>query len=173
MRRGITGGRREFGRLRLRGRYITVLICAGKRETHGRGCRWKWRERVRGHVMDWGWLAPASRWCGGSWQFGGKGRQGRCGGRGEKSLQANLLLLGVRAGEADGRVPRTTCPSLTLFHGSCSRWFTCAALLWEGVTLASHVGRSAKLYAGRRSVQILRIRLAFTNEGHQSGRGEC
>lgn len=51
--------------------------------------------------MDWGWLAPASRWCGRTWQFGGKGRQGRCGDRGEKSLQVNLLLRGVGAGEVD------------------------------------------------------------------------
>ena len=69
LRRSMISRRCRFGRLEFRGGSIAMLMCLGERETRGWGCRRRWRERLRAHVIEQGRrLRREARWgrCGGS-----------------------------------------------------------------------------------------------------------
>jgi len=126
-----------------------MLMCQGERETRGRGCRGRWRERFRTHHSRGGvgrcWRQEAmGRWYGRSkdgikegkalsgdrrWvnKVGRRGRRGICGGRRgsrrEKDRQGNFAFIGR---EADGVSSENNCS----IPDRC-RGLTCATLLWE------------------------------------------
>ena len=170
------GGRCEFGGLELRGGgHIAILMCLGERETRGR----VGSNQLRAHVMErgkgrrrklggqdmtkesmvsssqctsWKWLWRRQTSLGSLFALGGWCWRG---GRDEfRERRVPLPLVAVVGGQLGGDSAKGYLQAMLRSPPWISRW-----LKWGIVPGADHYPNCV-------------IRLAFTNDGHQSGRGE-